>query len=114
MEQSGLRDKIQMSRVTADILIQAGKSRWIKKRNDAVFAKGKGLLETYWLLMKSDEGFRAGSLSCTSTSSEIFDTYDLETADNMLSKYHNPKAVRLIDWSVDVLLRLLRQIVSTL
>jgi class 3 adenylate cyclase len=34
MEHTGERDKIQLSQDTADLLIAAGKSNWLVKRND--------------------------------------------------------------------------------
>ena len=49
MESTGLRNRIQLSKATADLLIKAGKQSWITKRSDEVEAKGKGLMQTYWL-----------------------------------------------------------------
>lgn len=49
MESTGAKDKIHISQATADLLIQSGKSNWIKPREDIVEAKGKGVLKTYWL-----------------------------------------------------------------
>jgi class 3 adenylate cyclase len=42
MEHNGERGKIQVSQETADLLIAAGKSHWIKAREDKIIAKGKG------------------------------------------------------------------------
>jgi class 3 adenylate cyclase len=36
MESSGMRDKIHISQETADLLIEAGKSAWITKREDGM------------------------------------------------------------------------------
>lgn len=49
MESTGVKGKIQISKATADLLILAGKSRWITPREDKIVAKGKGELETYWV-----------------------------------------------------------------
>lgn len=49
MESTGLRNRIQLSQATADLLIKAGKQSWIVKRSDEVEAKGKGRMQTYWL-----------------------------------------------------------------
>ena len=49
MESTGLRNRIQLSQATADLLIKAGKQSWIIKRSDEVEAKGKGRMQTYWL-----------------------------------------------------------------
>jgi hypothetical protein len=42
MEHNGERGKIQVSQETADLLIAAGKSHWIRAREDKIIAKGKG------------------------------------------------------------------------
>lgn len=42
MESTGLRDKIQVSQETAELLFAGGKSRWVTPREDKVAAKGKG------------------------------------------------------------------------
>ena len=49
MESTSLRNRIQLSQATADLLTKAGKSSWMVKRSDEVQAKGKGLMQTYWL-----------------------------------------------------------------
>jgi hypothetical protein len=41
MESTGQRGKIQISETTAALLIEAGKEHWLKRRQDAVSAKGK-------------------------------------------------------------------------
>lgn len=48
MESTGAPNKIQLSTDTA-LLLQAAGKKWAKKREDAVEAKGKGRMETYWL-----------------------------------------------------------------
>lgn len=53
MESTGVRDKIQISKVTSDLLIKAGKSHWIQPREDVIDAKGKGMMQTYWLNIDS-------------------------------------------------------------
>jgi class 3 adenylate cyclase len=49
MESNGLRDRIQVSQETADLLIVGGKPHWVSPREDKIKAKGKGELQTYWL-----------------------------------------------------------------
>ncbi|CAB9526669.1 Receptor-type guanylate cyclase gcy [Seminavis robusta] len=60
MESTGMRDKIQISQETADLLVGAGKSHWLTKRDGLVKAKGKGDLQTYWLKLSSID--RRGSI----------------------------------------------------
>jgi len=49
MESSSRPNFIQASQKTADLLVEAGKSSWITKREDMVTAKGKGNVVTYWV-----------------------------------------------------------------
>ena len=46
MESTGVTNKIQVSQATADLLIEAGLETWLTPREDRVFAKGKGELQT--------------------------------------------------------------------
>jgi class 3 adenylate cyclase len=50
MESTGERNRIQVSDFTADLLSQAGKGHWLIPREDVVEAKGKGMLNTFWLV----------------------------------------------------------------
>ena len=68
MESTGLRDKIQISQETADLLIAAGKAHWFFRRDGLVKAKGKGELQTYWLTSGGTGGRR---LSMGSVSSSV-------------------------------------------
>jgi class 3 adenylate cyclase len=49
MESTGLRDMIQVSEDTANLLIKAGKKSWVTARDELVAAKGKGDMQTYWV-----------------------------------------------------------------
>ena len=66
MESNSIKGKIQVSEQTANLLIAAGKSKWLTEREDRIVAKGKGELKTYWLNI----GNRSGSVASTSTPSE--------------------------------------------
>lgn len=67
MESTGLPNKMHISKETADLLKAAGK-KWAKKREDKVYAKGKGELETYWLA--PGKTVSVGSMSSSASSSE--------------------------------------------
>jgi hypothetical protein len=41
--------KIQVSEETAELIRLDGKESWLVKRDSMVTAKGKGLLQTYWV-----------------------------------------------------------------
>jgi len=49
MESTGEKNMIQVSQDTADLLTSAGKGHWLVPRDNPVSAKGKGLVQTYWL-----------------------------------------------------------------
>jgi class 3 adenylate cyclase len=44
MESTGVPGKIQVSEQTANLITEAGKGHWLKKRDEKVAAKGKGEL----------------------------------------------------------------------
>lgn len=52
-QSNGAKNRIHVSEETANLLRAAGKSRWVKKREDKIIAKGKGKLQTYWVDTKS-------------------------------------------------------------
>ncbi len=54
MESTGRPNKIQISTQTAQLLEDSGLSHWFTPREDLVFAKGKGELQTFWLEISSN------------------------------------------------------------
>ena len=71
MESTGMAGRIQVSHSTAHYLVAQNKEHWLQRREDSVAAKGKGVLETYWLVPKDkilddDQDIR----TCSSTSYE--------------------------------------------
>jgi class 3 adenylate cyclase len=128
MESTGVRERIQVSVQTADLLIGAGKSHWLELREDMVHAKGKGLLKTYWLhLDRSEDRSTCGSRSISSSSmsggSESGCESDLNAGvhsvtgpqdnlqDDTPSKLTS-KDKRLIEWNADVLLQRVKAVVQ--
>ena len=61
MESTGMPGRVQCSETTRDLLVQAGKSHWLTKREDSVQAKGKGTLQTFWVAPKSNSSSATGS-----------------------------------------------------
>lgn len=53
MESTGVTNKIQVSQETADHLIASGHQQWLTPRVDKVVAKGKGVLQTYFVNISS-------------------------------------------------------------
>lgn len=117
--------------------MESGKSRWLTARDDKIVAKGKGELQTYWLEVRSlssyIEGRRASGefgrrASGASGDSRTYLSTDDgsscgESMSNLVPSWEqnvpsNGKVVlgerfqRLVDWNVDVLVRLLKRIVA--
>eukprot|EP00980_Cylindrotheca_fusiformis_P017838 scaffold5650_cov121-Cylindrotheca_fusiformis.AAC.6 len=120
MESSGERSRIQISQATADMLTEAGLSRWTIPRSNKIYVKGKGEMQTYWVTrsnksiqpkatnMKSematlDEGAE------TEKSSETGEEGDSE----LLRVEEMNRTERLVEWNVEVLTSLLEQIVGS-
>jgi hypothetical protein len=109
MESNGVRGRIQVSQETADLLVGAGKKNWLRPREERVVAKGKGELQTYWLATENTE---TGTVSGNSDKSNPEDSRGDDDMNEMESAVITARVSRLIDWSVEVLHKLLREIVA--
>lgn len=105
MESSGEPGMIHVSEAFAELLRNGGHSRCLTKRDDKVYAKGKGELQTYWLAYGS-----TGEMG--DYSSNPFT--DLDIDDSCMKVDDSPEAQqkRLIQWNVMVLLESLKRIVA--
>eukprot|EP00980_Cylindrotheca_fusiformis_P023291 scaffold10332_cov101-Cylindrotheca_fusiformis.AAC.2 len=118
MESTGKQNQIQVSQSTADLIAASGKGHWMRKRDELVQAKGKGLVQTYWVRSKVsssekiEEDLDLDILSPSgrrvSTSSVVFERKDTESHE---AAHRNTIRQSLIDWQVELLSRLLKQIV---
>eukprot|EP00934_Nitzschia_sp_Nitz4_P009170 Nitzschia sp. Nitz4//scaffold37_size175936//139425//149009//NITZ4_002062-RA/size175936-snap-gene-0.260-mRNA-1//-1//CDS//3329549836//9160//frame0 len=61
MESTGNRNRIQASQSTADLLVVAGKQAWIRAREELIDVKGKGRVQTYWVMPRTTTFSRGGS-----------------------------------------------------
>ncbi|CAB9515758.1 Receptor-type guanylate cyclase gcy [Seminavis robusta] len=125
MESTGMARKVHMSKETADLIIAGGKGRWVVPREDKVFAKGKGELQTYFLSIKPESRGSltetlslAASLKDEEYEIETYSTQDASNRMRLLAALTPPaddvvgKTTRLVDWTVDILGRQLRQVVA--
>jgi class 3 adenylate cyclase len=55
MESTGIKNRIQISQQTMEHLLASGMKDWIQPRDTTVTAKGKGELQTYWLLTRYEQ-----------------------------------------------------------
>jgi len=111
LEGAGLPNKIQCSKETADHLIKSGKGAWLHKRHDVISLSGKGVIEAYWVAVR---GERAGSMG-SNFSSQL----DTTTTTEKPQAWSEPllpgiseRSQRQIEWNVDVLLKLLKEITA--
>lgn len=126
IETSSQAGKIHVSLETAELLMEAGKKSWIQLREDVVIAKGKGALETFWLITRENKSSDFDSTG-HSVSGHSMSSYDedeqrdvgLEEQYTDLTLQKPPKespeylkVQRLIDWNCELLLQLLRKIVA--
>jgi hypothetical protein len=122
MESTGIKKKIQVSQETAELIIASGKSQWIRARNEVVVAKGKGELQTYWLLPKYETA-STHTPSEGGSDAEVVDVMawmELVGGRNDGSEHSSPDAVevynekiqRLVDYNTDILLNALKKIIS--
>ena len=120
-ESTGEADRIHLSYETATLLIAAGKESWVIPRDDQVYAKGKGVMQTYWLVHEGRNDADAQSSSGNSSDRENEAKQALSVKPSpangtvdVSSLYTMPidRHTRLIEWNVDVLHRLLKQIVA--
>lgn len=120
--------RIHLSSATAYLLVAAGKEKWIRKRAHPVKLKGKGSMDTYWMAVKGTSRKSTMAKSnhtdmgmitetdeedldedTTSVSSQ-FDSSNVSGAESELSA--GDKMQRLVDWNVNVLAGLIRQILA--
>ena len=118
MESLGVRGRIQVSAVTAKYVREAGKEAWLTKRQDAVHAKGKGIMETYFANPKNAyKGSEGGSSSDAGSTSEVqtsevqrgFPSVNNETHEPSFKKVNK----RLVDWMTDLLLDHTKKVVCS-
>ncbi|KAG7348939.1 adenylate/guanylate cyclase with GAF and PAS/PAC sensor domain [Nitzschia inconspicua] len=117
MESTGILGKIQLSQSTAELLTAAGKGDWIQPREDAVKAKGKGTMQTYWLIAKSSSRNKKSNemIGVTQDNRGNMLTEEVSAASKLLPQHHienSEKMVRIIGWMSEVLLDYIKQIVA--
>jgi len=122
MESTGVKNKIQISQATADLLAKANKN-WTVPREEKVVAKGKGSLQTYWLKVPSKLELDSTSRSDNTLGSNETRTTSLfrdpkaESSDSIPSSSTVDRGLpdnicRLVQWNVDILQVRLKQIIA--
>ena len=131
MESTGSPNRIQVSAAFAEHIKKANRSHWIRQREDLVDVKGKGSLQTYWLDFKGESKGASGDTGSEVLSEGESGAFTDESSSAMLEhsefkdqvtrfiggvgdgKGHlSQKIERLVDWNVDILTAILKQIVA--
>ena len=120
MESSSKAGHVQLSVDTANHLLAAGKESWIQAREDKVHAKGKGILQTYWLVNvgrglgdnhssngESDREADELQVPAVAMNPSISNAATKEVRASSIEKHH-----RLVEWNVEILQRLLKQVAA--
>lgn len=107
MESTSQSGRVQISHTTALELQKARKAHWIKRREDAVEAKGKGVMETYWLTLKSAINEQAPGFN-DDCSGELLAESPIPGMDQSQVLKRN----RLIEWCVELLSDHLRKVTA--
>jgi hypothetical protein len=103
MERAGDGNQIHTSEETAKLLMAAGKGNWVREREDLVHLKGKGAMKTFWLSTKN----RSQDTNPNSSSPRNSQHFREGTLTDLDSK-----TTRLVDWNVESLIRVIKQIVA--
>ena len=136
IETTGQRDRVHLSEQTVKYLKAAGHFDWYVRREDAVQAKGKGLINTYWLILDDGDRIDASEgayLEDEDSFSDVEDDVILVADDQSSVKsekkknksdVHKSSALsvmdastarkieRLVAWNTELLLQLLKHIVA--
>jgi class 3 adenylate cyclase len=111
MESTGEPGRGHMSQETAELIIKAGKQHWVERRDQVVIAKGKGAMQTYWLVLDKDRNSSDGrSERSTHDHSEI--DFNFAPGTGLTDTSNESRKSRLINWNVEQLSCLIKQIVA--
>jgi len=122
MESTSMRNRIQMSKETRDLLVAAGKEEWVKARETKIVAKGKGELQTYWLILGSQSGSTSSSTSKAEAGENIpqkgrmllkhatESALSSTTSKSSSLNNHDTASQRLVLWNAENLLTLVQKI----
>lgn len=114
LESSSKPGCIQGSKETADLLKLSGKEAWLSPRTDTVFAKGKGELNTFWVSVSGERANSIASVSSDNQSNDdmkMFPTNSKRKGGRQLPGL-DERTYRLVDWNVETLLRIMKEIVA--
>ncbi|CAB9507532.1 Receptor-type guanylate cyclase gcy [Seminavis robusta] len=117
LETTGMAGRIHISQATVDLLARAGKSHWVHKRKDLVAAKGKGVIQTYWVTPAHGHDGESTTSGSSFDSGVEANSQGDKGAKRALPRSsplanHSSRVDRLVEWNVGALLHLLKEIIA--
>jgi class 3 adenylate cyclase len=111
IESTGVKNRIHLSQETANLLFASEKKNWVIPRDDMVIAKGKGKIKTFWLI---PSGYKAHEYQKTLLDSGVKKAMSERAGEGVIPSLteESTKILRLVDWTGEVLKRLLKQVVA--
>lgn len=113
LESTGQPNRIHTSKLTAQLLVSAGKEAWLEKVDTPSELKGKGLFQTFFV---NPHGDRAVTVM---SSFDITVNESVELLRQNESDYYDDvpgldeRTNRLINWNVEMLLQLMKQVTAS-
>lgn len=120
LEALGEPDRIHLSEKTADLLLEAGKKKWVQARKEKMFIPGVGEIQTYFVTQRKASAINSKMIDrttidtasfCSDLSAGSGDLWEDEDEENALLPSISLKGQRLVDWQVESLTGLLKKIV---
>ena len=105
MESTGMRGRIQVSSATAEALRMDNKGSWLSPRSDNVVAKGKGVMNTYWLALK-----KTGQ-SVSSDEDAVDPDDKVHGRSSRAASAMDHKNVRVVEWVCEILVKQIKKVV---
>lgn len=117
MESTEVPNRIHMSQETVTLLLDAGKSHWLEVREGRVVAKGKGVLNTFWLQVTAADLNDKNLIGLSNTGTETTSTTSLSGPERKKLAKPVPsnfadKRQGLVDWNVNIMKSSLAQVVA--
>jgi hypothetical protein len=105
MESTGLPSHIQISQETANLLVAAGKDKWVVQRDTKIKAKGKGELTTFFLKIgSSDKGRSEQGTQDSECDDLIIDITEITAMEE--------KRNRAANWTTEIMSSVLKAMVA--
>ena len=118
MESASFAGRMLCSQSTADCITEGGLSEWLDAREELVDVKGKGDYQTFWVTPynEDDTASDAGSEEGNEFHVNRLKPMRVASSDGLWGDFDNQRDntqnKRLVDWHVELLVGLLKQIVS--